>query len=326
MGRSLYHEEITLRNINTTVTTQLSPTKSSLTQDPDGALTWQWRGHDICYKVYGEAQPGTQPLILLHGFGASIGHWRKNSPVFAETGYQVFVLDLLGFGASAKPPLDYTLELWEELLVDFWQAHINQPAVLIGNSIGGLLALMMMAHHPHMVAAGTLLNCAGGLNHRPEELNPILGTVMGTFSKVVSAPVIGPVLFNEIRRKFRIRGTLKQVYGDNTAVTDELVEILHKPSCDPGAQKVFASILTAPAGPKPSDLLPEITQPLLVLWGEADPWTPISGSTIYQELAEAESHRVTFRPIKGAGHCPHDECPDRVNPLILEWLATLSKY
>lgn len=310
------------------MTTQLSPTKTPFSDaQPDhqeDGSTWQWRGHDIRYQVYGDAQTNRPPLVLIHGFGASIGHWRKNSPVFAEAGYPVFVLDLLGFGGSAKPPLDYSLELWEELLTEFWQAHINQPAIFIGNSIGGLLALMMMAHHPEMAAGGTLLNCAGGLNHRPEELNPILGTVMGTFSKVVSAPVIGPLLFNEIRRKFRIRGTLKQVYGDNSAITDELVEILHKPSCDPGAQKVFASILTAPAGPKPSDLLPAITQPLLVLWGDADPWTPISGSTIYQELAKAEADRVTFYPIEGAGHCPHDECPDRVNPCILEWLEPLS--
>ena len=302
------------------MTSQLSPTKSSASNDPTASLIWQWRGHDICYQVHGTGQP----LVLIHGFGASIGHWRKNTPVFAEAGYQVFVLALLGFGASTKAPLDYSLELWEELLADFWQDQIQRPAVFIGNSIGGLLALMMMAHHPQMASGGVILNCAGGLNHRPDELNPILGMVMGTFSKVVSAPVLGPFMFNEIRRKFRIRGTLKQVYGDNTAITDELVEILHKPSCDPGAQQVFASILTAPAGPGPSELLPQISQPLLVLWGDADPWTPISGSTIYQDLAKTKESRVTFNPIEGAGHCPHDECPDRVNPLIINWLPTVA--
>jgi len=59
-----------------------------------------------------------RPLVLIHGFGA-IGHWRKNIPVLAAGGYQVFALDLLGFGGSDKPALDYTLELWEELLKDF---------------------------------------------------------------------------------------------------------------------------------------------------------------------------------------------------------------
>lgn len=278
---------------------------------------WVWRDYTIRYHIYGEGKP----LVLIHGFGASIGHWRKNSPVLAKAGYQVFVLDLLGFGASAKPPIDYSLELWEDLLADFWQEHIQSPAVFVGNSIGGLLALMMLARHPHMANGGVLLNCAGGLNHRPDELNPPLRFVMGTFSKVVSSPLVGPLLFNEIRRKFRLRATLKQVYGDRTAVTDDLVEMIHKPACDPGAQKVFASIITAPPGPHPSELLPTITQPLLVLWGEADPWTPISGSTIYQDLAHQNPEQVTFQAIPGAGHCPHDECPDKVNSMIIDWLT-----
>ena len=52
-----------------------------------------------------------QPLALIHGFGASIGYWRKNIPALAATGYQVFALDLLRFGASSKPPIDYSVEL-----------------------------------------------------------------------------------------------------------------------------------------------------------------------------------------------------------------------
>ncbi len=280
------------------------------------ALDWQWRGHSIRYTVQGSGQP----LLLIHGFGASIGHWRKNIPVLAEAGYRVFAIDLLGFGASDKPALDYTMNLWEDLLYNFWQEKIQQPTVFVGNSIGALLTLMVLAHHPEIANGGILLNAAGGLNHRPEELNPPLRLIMGTFSRVVSSPILGPILFNEVRRKFRIRGTLKQVYCDRTAVTDELVDLLYQPSCDPGAQKVFASILSAPPGPKPTDLLPRISQPLLILWGEADPWTPIKGSQIYQDLANQPNGTVTFHPIPNAGHCPHDEHPDQVNHHILTWL------
>ncbi|MFN9316687.1 MAG: alpha/beta fold hydrolase, partial [Microcystis sp.] len=53
-------------------------------------LSWTWQGHTIPYTVRGEGQP----LVLIHGFGASIGHWRKNIPVLAENGYQVYALDL----------------------------------------------------------------------------------------------------------------------------------------------------------------------------------------------------------------------------------------
>ncbi|MEM1310112.1 MAG: alpha/beta fold hydrolase [Cyanobacteria bacterium P01_H01_bin.153] len=283
--------------------------------------TWTWQGHRICYTVHGSGQP----LVLVHGFGASIGHWRKNIPALAAAGYEVHAVDLLGFGESDKAPLKYTIEIWESLLQDYWRSHIERPAVFVGNSIGGLLTLMLLAHAPEMARAGVLLNCAGGLNHRPEELNLPLRVVMGTFSKVVNSDLLGPLVFNEVRRKFRIRGSLRQVYRNRQAITDDLVELLYRPSCDPGAQQVFASILSAPPGPKPTDLLPYIKQPLLVLWGESDPWTPIQGAAVYRELSEtaAIAPPVNFHAIPETGHCPHDERPEIVNPLIIDWLQTL---
>ena len=263
-----------------------------------------------------------KPLLLIHGFGASIGHWRKNIPALANAGYQVYALDLLGFGGSDKPAIEYSVELWTQLICDFCTALIQQPTVLVGNSIGGLLALSLMSQYPEMVEAGVLINCAGGLNHRPDELNLPLRVVMGAFTRLVSSSITGPFVFNRIRQKSRIRNTLYQVYRDRDAVTDELVEILYRPSCDPGAQKVFASVLTAPAGPKPSELLDNVTHPLLVLWGEEDPWTPIKGAKIYQERAKSTG-RTEVYPIEQAGHCPHDEKPEMVNNYILDWLNRL---
>ena len=278
-----------------------------------------WQGHQIGYTVQGEGQP----IVLIHGFGASVGHWRKNIPVLAAAGYKVFAIDLLGFGKSDKPLLPYTMELWQELLKDFWAAHIQEPAIFVGNSIGALLALMVLANHPEIAKAGVLLNAAGGLNHRPEELNLPLRFVMGTFTKLVSSQLVGTFLFNRIRQKPRLRRTLYQVYRDRSAVTDELIDLIYEPACDPGAQKVFAAILTAPPGPRPEDLLPKVKQPLLVLWGEADPWTPITGSKLYQDLAQQAPAQVQFQPIPDTGHCPHDERPEVVNASILKWLKEL---
>lgn len=291
-------------------------TQIPLSTAPLNFQTWNWQGHRICYTVVGTGQP----LVLIHGFGASIRHWRRNIFVLAEAGYKVFVIDLLGFGQSDKPAIDYQMELWQALLQDFWTAHIQAPAIFVGNSIGALLSLMVLAHHPEIARGGVLLNAAGGLNHRPEELNLPLRLLMGSFTKVVTSPLIGGLLFNQIRQKTRLRRTLQQVYHDRTAVTDELIELIYAPSCDPGAQKVFAAILTAPPGPRPQDLLPQVTQPLLVLWGEADPWTPISGAKIYQDLAGQFPDRVKFSSIPNTGHCPHDERPDVVNAEILQWL------
>ena len=282
-------------------------------------LDWNWQGHKIRYTVMGEGKP----LLLIHGFGASIGHWRQNIPVLAEGGYRVFALDLLGFGGSDKAALDYTLELWQEQIKDFWSEHINEPTVFVGNSIGALLSLMLVTNYPKISAGGVLINCAGGLNHRPGDLNPVLGLVMGGFAKLVSSPITGKLIFNNIRRKSQIRRTLYQVYCDRNAVTDELVEMLYQPSCDRGAQKVFASVLTAPAGDTPDRLLANLQRPLLILWGEKDPWTPVTGAKIYQELAN-NNPDVKFQIIKNAGHCPHDENPKAVNFEILEWLSSVT--
>lgn len=282
-------------------------------------LDWTWQDHNIRYTVAGQGKP----LLLIHGFGASIGHWQKNIPVLASAGYQVFALDLLGFGDSDKAPLNYTLELWQEQIKDFWSEYINQPTVFIGNSIGALISLMLITNNPEIASGGVLINCAGGLNHRPGDLNPVLGLVMGAFTKLILSPVTGKFIFNNIRRPSQIRRTLYQVYGDRAAVTDELVEMLYRPSCDRGAQQVFASVLTAPAGKSPAELLPNLQHPLLVVWGEQDPWTPVSGAKIYQDLANTNPE-VQFQIVPQAGHCPHDENPEVVNEKILNWLSRLN--
>ncbi|MEB3227023.1 MAG: alpha/beta fold hydrolase [Synechocystis sp.] len=289
-------------------------------QSPLECQTWRWRDHQICYTVQGDGIP----LVLIHGFGASVGHWRKNITPLAQAGYRVYALDLLGFGASDKPILDYSLDLWLEQLTAFWQEQIQQPAVWIGNSIGALLALMVLAQRSELAIAGVLLNAAGGLNHRPEEMPFPLNVIMGSFTRLVASPLVGPILFNQVRRKARIRQTLYQVYGDRQAVTDELVEMLYQPSCHPNAAQVFASILTAPAGIPPRTLLEQVEQPLLVLWGDKDPWTPISASGLYQQRAKMDPLSA-FSALPGAGHCPHDEQPDRVNQQMIDWLATVVK-
>jgi pimeloyl-ACP methyl ester carboxylesterase len=180
---------------------------------------------------------------------------------------------------------------------------------------------MIAADYPELCRGTVLLNAAGGLNHRSGELNPILALVMSGFTKLVGSKVAGKFIFDQVRQKSRIRNTLTQVYCDRTAITDELVEILYQPSCDPTAQQVFASIITAPAGPSPSELLPKVQCPMLVLWGEADPWTPIKGADIYKK--HSENFSLTFQSIPQTGHCPHDERPEVVNAAILAWARSV---
>ncbi len=289
------------------MTATLSPTFDT--------LSWTWQGHTIRYTVQGSGRP----VVLVHGFGASMGHWRHTIPDLVAAGYAVYAPDLLGFGASDKPAVDYDLTVWESLLQSFCQEVVREPAVFVGNSIGSLMSLMLAVRDPDAVAGLVLLNCAGGLNHRPSEMMIPFRWIMGAFTSLVTSPVTGPFLFNQVRQKDRIRSTLKQVYCNTAAIDDELVDLLHRPSCDPGAQKVFASILAAPAGTPPEELLPHLDQPILLMWGEKDPWTPIQRGHGFKTYVDPGVD-YQFVGLPDTGHCPHDDRPDLVNPLMVEWL------
>lgn len=279
---------------------------------------WQWRARRICYWQAGPGDTDEAPVVLLHGFGGCVGHWRKNIGELA-TGRRVYALDWLGFGASDKPDVRYSIDLWQEQLIDFCEQVVGTPAVLVGNSIGALVALSTTAHRPERVAATALLNCAGGLTHRPEELPLLVRPIMGAMQVVLRIPGLAERFFDYARSKHNIRNTLRQVYGNGEAVSDELVEMLYRPSTDPGAAKVFVSVLTAEAGPTPEELLPLVRTPLLILWGEKDPWTPIARGRTFSDYAP----QARFVALPGLGHCPHDEDALRVNAILKEWLASI---
>lgn len=127
------------------------------------------------------------------------------------------------------------------------------------------------------------------------------------------------MLFQYVRQKFLIRRTLEKVYLDQSAVTDRLIEEIYQPSCDPGAPKVFASVFRTPQGERVDVLLSQLTCPLLMLWGEADPWINARdrGAKFRDYYPQLTEYYLQ------AGHCPHDEVPDQVNSLLRSWVSAL---
>lgn len=277
---------------------------------------WQWRNHSVYYVRAGEAHPDRPPLLLVHGFGASTDHWRKNVAGLQHE-FEVWAIDLLGFGRSAKPNLEYNAELWRDQLHDFIQTVIGQPTVLAGNSLGGYASLCVAAQRPESAKGVVLLNSAGPFTDLlQKEPDPWRQAWENLVRSVLLHPIPSGLLFQYVRQKSVIRRTLEQVYLDKTAITDQLVDDIYRPSCDPGAAAVFASVFRARQGENVDVLLEQISCPLLVLWGEGDPWM------------NARSRSVRFRqhypPLTEhflqAGHCPHDEVPDQVNGLMRDWV------
>ena len=113
--------------------------------------TWQWKGWPCHWRVCG---PETGPaLLLLHGFGAASGHWRYCAPQMAGQGWRVYSLDLLGFGQSAQPARPMDNRLWALQVCAFLDQVVQGPAVVIGNSLGGLTALTAAVLRPDRVQA-----------------------------------------------------------------------------------------------------------------------------------------------------------------------------
>jgi len=321
--------------------------------------TWTWQGFPIAYRALGDRGPA---VLLVHGFGASSGHWRQNMPALAES-CRVYALDLIGFGQSAKPtalkpmqnqlnkPLNqsqsdldpglalnresttlpsqssagilYTFETWGQQIVDFCQQVIGEPVVLVGNSIGCIAAMQAAVMVPDLAQGVILLNCSLRLLHDRRRATQPWYKRLGApiLQQILQAEWIGRLFFQQVARPQTVRQILEQAYATPGTVTDELVELLLAPARDPGAVGVFLAFTGYSQGPLPEDLLGELPCPAVILWGTADPWEPVD---LGLKLAEYPAVQE-FVPLTGLGHCPHDEAPDRVNPLLLDWITHFSQ-
>ena len=280
--------------------------------------TWQWQGFPIRYQQAGSTGPA---VVLVHGFGASSDHWRKNLPVLGED-CRVFAIDLIGFGLSAKPepgnPIYYRFETWGQQLLDFCHEVVGEPAFLVVNSICCVAAAQAAVMDATQVRGVAMLDCSLRLLHDRKRLTlPWLRRVSAPLLQgILNNRAIGYFFFSQIANRRNVRKVLLQAYGRKEAVTDELVDFLLKPAAEPGAADVFLAFVRYSQGPLAEDLLPQMTCPVLMLWGTDDPWEPIALGRALAEFPVVED----FIPLDGVGHCPQDEDPERVNALLRQWL------
>ncbi len=281
--------------------------------------TWIWKGFPICYQQQGESGP---PVVLVHGFGASWGHWRKNIPVLAQN-CRVYTLDLIGFGASAKPSpspgIHYTFDTWGQQITDFCQQVIGEAAFLVGNSIGCIAIMQAAVIRPDTALGVALINCSLRLLHERKRQSLPLIRRLGAplLQKILTVQVVGKFFFRQIAKRKTVKKVLLQAYVDDTTVTDELIDIIIKPASDPGAAAVFLAFTAYSSGPLAEDLLPQLSCPAIILWGTGDPWEPIE---LGRELANYPQVKK-FIPLEGVGHCPQDEAPFLVNPILQDWIG-----
>ena len=298
----------------------MSSTFTAVIQTVPGKY-WEWRGNSIYYVCAGEQESNKPPLLLVHGFGASTDHWRKNIDQL-KSQFQVWAIDLLGFGRSAKPNQEYSGKLWQEQLYDFINEIIGQPVVLAGNSLGGYAAMCVAANNPQVTKGLILLNSAGPFSDTAESSQKPKSNFLGKLIRsVLLKSWASWLLFQYMRRRSVIKKTLSKVYFDQNAVTEQLIEDIYRPSCDAGAAEVFNAVFKTPQGEKVDILLGKMICPLLILWGEKDPWidTRSRGIKFRQYYPQLTEYYLD------AGHCPHDEIPEQVNSLIAEWISSIGE-
>ena len=342
----------------------LHASSSRLPYSPTGYSTWKWKTHHNPHNQQQAARVGigsgsgspasasnvqsthsinyiqvgdaSKPAILLvHGFGASSYHWRYNVPILAQK-YNVYALDLLGFGWSDKPIMDYDASVWRDQVVDFVNEVIllhgkDNRVAIAGNSLGGYTAMYASTDEriKSNVSGCILLNAAGRFRD-PEavndevkaESNPIIKYITSTIQRFVIA-----CSFIYTKQPARIEQILRQVYPINDANVDfELVESIRTPALDVSAAEVFYRVITKTGSGKQAyldDILKELDCPVLLLWGESDPWIRSAAADKIQRLHTEfhKDHESSWikRVSINAGHCPHDEAPEAVNVAILEF-------
>ncbi|MBW8911138.1 MAG: alpha/beta fold hydrolase [Sphingomonas sp.] len=256
-------------------------------------------GHDIRISETGEGPP----VVLIHGSGpgaSGCSNFGGNIDALAGAGFRVLAPDLIGYGSSSKPVgLDYTLDLFTDSLVEALKAAGISRASLIGNSLGGAIAIKIALDHPEMVDR-LILMAPGGIETRE-----------AYFAMPGIAKMVGDFTSSDFDIE-DMRKLVSNLVYDPSLLTDELI-----------AER-FAVARTQPKDvlarmrvPDLSDRLGELTMPILGFWGAEDGFCPASGA---QKFLTACSD-VRFILYARVGHWVMVEQRDEFNRHAIDFLT-----
>ncbi|CAI9102915.1 OLC1v1001289C2 [Oldenlandia corymbosa var. corymbosa] len=309
--------------------------------------SWEWKPKlNVYYEKAGCDNVGSPPVLFLPGFGVGSFHYEKQLKDLGRD-YRAFALDFLGqglslpredptwqtnngnepnsniensfwgFGDETEPwakELVYSADLWKDQVCYFVKEVIREPVYLVGNSLGGYIAVYFAACHPELVKGVTLLNATPFWGFLPNPVtSPRLSKMLpwaGTFPIPSRVKNITEIVWQKISDPESIAEILKQVYADHSTKVDKVFSSIVDVTKHPAAAASFASIMFAPRGQltfeealsrcKMSDI------PICLMYGKEDPWVkPIWGLQVKRQLPEAP-----YYEISPAGHCPHDEIPE----------------
>lgn len=269
-------------------------------------LFWEWDSpYGNIEMHYIEKGEGPEHVLLLHGFRGHSYTWKKMIEPLAAAGYHVWAVDMIGFGLSGKPdnvPYDY--HFFVDQMQAFMEAKKIQNVHLIGNSMGGGLALSLALDQPERIKSLTLISALG----YPLEL-PFYFTISTHLSNIYK-PFLGSSM---------VRNGLKRLVYDQNQITDEQIEAYSMPFRLHGG--VEASIATLHNFD--NHRLEEMSKqysfmncPVLVIWGDHDTLIPLTHyENFLKDFPTSDSCL-----IPECGHLPQEEKSNDVLAAIFPFL------
>jgi 2-hydroxy-6-oxonona-2,4-dienedioate hydrolase len=235
-------------------------------------------------------------LILLHGIGASADRWIPVIPGLSKK-FGVIIPDIIGFGYSDKPTVEYTMGFFVEFLNRFMKALRIKQATFIGSSFGGFLATEFAIKFPKQVNKLVLVSPAGTMRTSTQTLDEyIMAALYPTYENVAKA-------FSHM------------TYNSQVVPESTIRDFINRMRL-PNAKYAFMSTLLGMRdSPHLAGRLSKINVPTLCIWGEHDQMIPFQYSAAYGDIPGC-----TTRIIKGCGHTPPIENPKEFTKLVLDFL------
>ncbi|WP_316507277.1 alpha/beta hydrolase [Nitrosopumilus sp.] len=254
-------------------------------------------GNKIRYLETGNSKA---TLVLIHGLGASAERWDQVIPLFADD-FHVIVPDLIGFGYSDKPLVDYTPEFFSDFLEKFFvEVDVKRPNI-IGSSLGGQVAAEYASSHPYGAEKLILVSPAG---------------IMKQSTPALDAYIMAALYPNEQSAK----NAFELMEGSGNDVHEKIVDGFIERMRLPNAKLAFMSTVL---GLKNSEIitpkLQTISTPSLIIWGSNDPVIPIN----YADNFVSAIQDCRFYQMDGCGHTPYVQDPHTFTSVALEFLKGL---
>lgn len=254
--------------------------------------------HDLAGLHLAESGDGGPLVLCLHGIGSSSAAFAPQTGALAAAGHRVVAWDAPGYGRSADPDGDLTLDDYADTAAAVIRARAADAHV-VGVSWGGVIALRLATRHPELVASLTVADSTPGSGTSPEKAAAMR-------ARVPELERLGPRAFAEERGPRLLSPDAPPELVRR--VVDTMADSIRTPGYRQAAESMAATDLRGE--------LADVTAPTLVLCGDQD---RITGPDASQVLAGG-LHRTAYVIVKDAGHLANQEQPEHFNAWLLSHL------